>query len=188
VEAVCRCRERLAELGPAWRARGLPALPTRFGLATGPVTVGNVGAASRLVYTAIGDTINLASRLEGINRIYGTKVLAADSVRAAAGPAFAWRHVDAVRVKGRSTAVEIHELLGRSGELDPATEAFARRYEEALHLHRARRFDDVLAALGPLERDRPGDPSVGRLREAAEALRADPPPDDWDSVSNFYEK
>ena len=70
VDAILRSRDRLAELNLDWRQRGLPAMPTRFGLATGPVVVGNVGAPSRLSYAAVGDTVNTASRIEGLNRIY----------------------------------------------------------------------------------------------------------------------
>ena len=59
----------------SWRGQGLPALPTRFGMATGPVVVGNMGARTRLAYTVLGDTVNPASRLEGLNKVYGTTIL-----------------------------------------------------------------------------------------------------------------
>jgi adenylate cyclase len=188
VAAVVACRERLAELDAAWLRRGLPALPTRFGLAAGPVVVGNVGAPSRLVYTAVGDTLNLASRLEGLSRFYGTSVLAASEVRNGAGDGYAWRLVDVVRVKGKSKAVEVYELLGLADRVPPERLAFAKRYESALHLHRERRFAEAVALLEQLARERPGDASVERLAARARLYADEPPDPDWDGVVDYFEK
>jgi adenylate cyclase len=187
-EAVVRCEERLAELNPRWKERGLPELPTRFGLATGPVVVGNVGALSRLVYTALGDTVNLASRLEGLSRFYGTSVLVSAPMRAAAGDGFAWRLVDVVRVKGKARAVEVHELLGRAAGVPAPTLAFAARYEEALAAYRGRRFGEAVTTLEALDAERPDDVSVERLLHRARGFAATSPPEDWDGVSDFFEK
>jgi adenylate cyclase len=188
VASVLRCRERLAELNAEWSARGRPELPTRFGLATGPVVVGNVGSPARLVYTAVGDTINLASRLEGINRFYGTWVMVSGETRRAAGDAFAWRHVDRVRAKGKQQAIELFELLGRSGEVDPRRLEFAADYEEALALYRQQRFADAARALEGLAAELPGDGSVARLLGLARDFEARPPEADWDGTSDFHEK
>lgn len=186
--AVLRCQERLAELNQRWEGEGLPPLPTRFGVASGPVVVGNVGALSRLVYTALGDTVNLASRLEGLSRFYGTKVLMSDASREAAGDAFAWRRVDRVRVKGKSRAVEIHELLGRSGQVSDPRLRRARRYEEALDAYRSRLFGEAIFRLEALEADEPGDLSVIRLLGLARDYERTAPPEDWDGASDFFEK
>jgi adenylate cyclase len=188
VESVLRCRERLAALNELWSAHGLPALPTRFGMATGPVVVGNVGSPARLVYTAVGDTINLASRLEGINRFYGTWVLVSEDTRRGAGDAFAWRRVDRVRAKGKHEPIELYELLGRSGEVDEAVLAFSGRYEEALELYRQRRFPDAARALERLAAEFPDDLSVARLLELTRDYQARPPQEDWDGTTVFHEK
>jgi adenylate cyclase len=140
VKAVLDCVKQLHEFNHAWEKRGLPALPTCFGLNTGPVVVGNVGAPSRLSYTALGDTVNLASRLESLNRTYGTGALASQAVRDAAGRGFLWRQVDLVAVKGKSQGVKIYEALGQEGEVAPETLAFAERYEKALQLYQSRKF------------------------------------------------
>ncbi|MCA9678368.1 MAG: hypothetical protein KC464_25300 [Myxococcales bacterium] len=187
VGAVLRCTARLAELNAAWRARGLPELPTCFGMDTGPVVVGNVGARERLSYTVLGDTVNLASRLEGINRHYGTDVLAAEAVRDAAGDGFVWRRVDVVAVKGRRQGVPVYELLGRAGEVDAETLAWARDYEAALDAYRSRRFDEALATLRDLAARR-DHPSLLRLRERCEQAAAATLPDDWDGVERMTEK
>jgi adenylate cyclase len=186
--AVLSCGRRLAERNAEWARRGRPELHTRFGLASGAAVVGNVGASSRLVYTAIGDTINLASRLEGLGRFYGTSALASDATRAAAGDAFAWRLVDYVRVKGRAEVVGIHELLGAAGGVPEADLDAARRYEAALGLYRERRFAEARAALEALAGERPGDLSVTRLLELARRLERAPPAADWEGVSDYFEK
>lgn len=186
--AVLRCQERLLELNERWTGEGLPPLPTRFGMATGPVVVGNVGALSRLVYTAMGDTVNLASRLEGLSRFYGTKVLASSATREATGRSFAWRLIDGVRVKGKSNAVEVYELLGRGGDVSEERLRFARQYEEALAAYRSRLFGEAIFRLEALEREHPEDLSVSRLLGLSRGLEASPPAEDWDGASDFYEK
>jgi adenylate cyclase len=188
VESVLRCRERLALLNAQWSDRGLPELPTRFGLATGPVVVGNVGSPARLVYTAVGDTINLASRLEGLNRFYGTWVLVCEGVRRAAGAAFVWRQLDRVRAKGKQKPIELYQLLGRAGEVGRPLLEFSARYEEALRLYRERRFRDAASALEPLAADFPDDLSVARLLELARDFRNRPPEEGWDGTTVFNEK
>lgn len=188
VLAVVRCQERLAELNAGWRERDLAPLSTRFGLASGAALIGNVGAASRLVYTAIGDTVNLASRLEGLGRAYGVSVLAAASTREAAGSGLVWRTLDVVRVKGKERAVEVSELLGSETQVGEPARRFAARYEEGLALYRSRSFERAAAILDALLRENPGELSVVRLLALARAHAAEPPPDDWDGVSIFEQK
>jgi len=188
VEAVVCCSERLATLNADWTERGVAPLPTRFGLASGAALIGNVGSASRLVYTAMGDTVNLASRLEGLGRSYAVSVIAAASTREAAGPGFAWRTLDVVRVKGKSHPVEVSELLGRDSQVGAAVRRFAARYEEGLALYRARNFERASEVLGEMLREEGAEPSVERLLTRVREYTAHPPPDDWDGVSNFFEK
>jgi len=182
MESVLRCRERLATLNRGWVETGRPALPTRFGLATGSLIVGNVGSPARLVYTAVGDTINLASRLEGMNRFYGTWVLVSEATRVSAGDAYAWRRLDRVRAKGKAVAIDLYELLGRAAEVDAPTLDCVRRYERALDRYMARAFDEAEAALEALLADHPGDPPAGHLLTRVREMRVDPPPADWDGV------
>ena len=113
IEAVIEVREWLDGANDRWRTEGLPALPTRFGLASGEVTVGNVGAVHRLSYTALGDPVNLAQRLEALNARLNTSVLVDENVRDGAGDAFAWRDVQDVQIKGKILLVRVFELLGR---------------------------------------------------------------------------
>ena len=185
VEAVLACERNLAELNRRWVAAGKPPLPTRYGLTTGKVLVGNVGTASRLHYTVLGDVVNLASRLEGANKQYGTRVLAEETTVRRAGADVAWRRVDRVAVKGRKGAVNVYELLGRASEVEPEVLASARTYEEALTACHERRFDDALERLHALD---DADPAVLRLLHLCRRLRSDPPPADWDGVSHLSTK
>jgi adenylate cyclase len=185
--AVLACRERVEKLNESWRRAGKPELHTRFGLATGAAVVGNVGSASRLVYTAIGDTVNLASRLEGLGRFYGTSILASEETKTAAG-GFEWRLVDRVRVKGKSRPVAVYELLAPAGRAPDRELAFARRYEQALELHHERRFAEARAVLEELEEQRAGDLSVERLLGLARAFESEPPGPGWDGVTDYFEK
>ncbi|WP_249693486.1 adenylate/guanylate cyclase domain-containing protein [Stappia sp. WLB 29] len=115
VADACRCTLALVAavdaLNAGNRAAGRPELATRFGLHTGIAVVGSVGASTRRQYTAIGDTINVASRLEGMNKEFGTTVLTSEAVRAAAGDeAFAFRPLGSARAKGRAAEIAVYEL------------------------------------------------------------------------------
>jgi len=119
----CRCalalKKRIDDFNRENREAGRPELVTRFGLHTGIAVVGSVGAQSRRQYTAMGDTVNVASRLEGINKQFGTTVIASGSIRAIAGDAFGFRSLGDVQAKGRREPIEIYELLD-AGETSKA--------------------------------------------------------------------
>ncbi|AWM27313.1 adenylate cyclase [Sinorhizobium fredii USDA 205] len=114
-EHACRCalavEERLEAFNAKQREKGLPEFRTRFGIHTGPAVVGSVGAKERLQYTAMGDTVNVASRLEGMNKDYGTTILASGAVMAQCGDVIAFRPLGFAQAKGRVSALEIYEVL-----------------------------------------------------------------------------
>ncbi|MBX5012281.1 adenylate/guanylate cyclase domain-containing protein [Rhizobium lentis] len=120
VEHGCRCalamKGAIDELNSENRVHGRPELFTRFGLHTGPAVVGSFGAISRQQYTAMGDTINVASRLEGLNKEFGTSILVSAAVHNAVGDRFQFRPLGLVQVKGRAEKVDLWELVGDSGE------------------------------------------------------------------------
>jgi adenylate cyclase len=157
--------------------RGRPPLVTRFGLHTDEVLVGHFGAPDRMSYTCLGDGVNLAARLEGLNKHYGTTLLVSDAVRQAAGPAFFFRFLDVVAVSGRRKAIHVHELVSPAGLSGPREET-VRRYEEALALYLRREFRAAL----PLFESVDGDPPSAVLAERCRVFIAAPPPDDWDGT------
>jgi class 3 adenylate cyclase/CHASE2 domain-containing sensor protein len=186
VEAAIACNAKLAAMNadPAKPFLGHK-LKARIGLNAGRALVGNIGSKKRFNYTVMGDTVNLASRLEGANKYFGTNVMCADTVKALAdaapGPAIAWRELDRVQVKGRARPVTIYEPMGLAGALAPDAGPRAEAFAAALARYRARDFAGARAILGrpPLA----GDPAAASLAERAAAHEAEPPGADWDGVT-----
>jgi adenylate cyclase len=175
-EAAMACLEaqRMLFSSPEWEQR--PALFTRFGIHRDQVMVGHFGAPDRMSFTALGDGVNLASRLEGLNKQYGTTALVTESVREEAREVFDFRLVDVVAVKGRRRGVRIYELLGRHE--DGVERPRERAYERALELYWARDFTGALSILEA----QVADPPSAVLAERARILAASPPPEGWDGV------
>jgi adenylate cyclase len=144
-------------------------LPGRIGIASGPVLLGNIGTLRRLSYTVIGDTVNLAARLESLNKLYGTTLLVDASTAAGAGAPL--RELDRVRVQGRDRPTTIHTPI-RTGE-----EVSTRAYAAALALYRARDFEAAGRAFAALAG---ADPPAARMAARCHAFQATPPPPDWD--------
>ena len=158
--------------------QGRPPLVTRFGLNTDTVLVGHFGAPDRLSYTCLGDGVNLAARLESLNKQYGTTMLVSDAVRREAGEGFAFRFLDVVAVSGKGQAVRVHELLGPAG-IPAARVETARRYEDAMALYLRRDFEGALRAFEALAgADAPSAILARRCRLFLET----PPPDDWNGT------
>ena len=185
--AACRaalaCDEATRALGDsaAWRAADLPPWRTRFGLHADSVLVGNFGAPDRLSYTAMGDGVNLAARLEGLNKAYGTTILASEAIRDAVGDAFVFREIDRVAVKGKSRAIAVFELLGVAG--DPGAigkSPLVERYESALRTARERQFQSAITLLADSDLANDGPSQV--LATRCRAWLVSPPPADWDGT------
>ena len=183
VAAALACSARLAGLDNVRAAFAGRALRQRIGLNTGAALVGNIGSRRRFNYTVMGDTVNLASRLEGANRFFGTTILAAEATKAATGDAFAWREIDAIRVKGRDGAVKVFEPLAAMGETSPEQEARAMAYAAGLERFRARDFAGAAPHFA-----RAGDPPAMMFHERAKALAQSPPGADWEPINALDEK
>jgi adenylate cyclase len=172
----------LRELNDDWERRGLRRLDLGIGINTGPMVVGNMGSRDRLTYTVMGDAVNVASRLEGLSKEYGTRLVIGESTRLEAGAAFEYRFLDVVAVRGRAEPLAVYDVLGRSGQLDPAAVALAAAYQEGIRLYRSRRWQEAAALFGGLLARAPEDgPSALYLRRSRSLLEQPPPPD-WDGV------
>jgi adenylate cyclase len=179
-EAALEVINRLSDLEVARRAAAQPIFRTRIGLHTGEVLVGNMGTQRRLSYSAIGDAVNLASRLEGLNKLYGTLILASDQTRIEAGDRFEWRYIDRVAVLGRSQSTDIFELLGEQ-EIRDEYEAGLRKYFDGDFHEAAIRFTAVLA-------HQPFDRASQVLLVRCNELALRPVPSLWSGIYEMLEK
>jgi adenylate cyclase len=184
--AACRAALRsqacLQELEPEWQQRGKPPLRSRIGLHTGDAIVGNIGTPERFDFTVMGDAVNLASRLEGLNKVYGTCILASQEVRDATGSEFEWRTLDRVAVVGRISGTLVSELLGGRGAVDPAILDARDRYERALEQYLRLDFAGAEDGFRAALEARPEDRAAVVLATRAAQLRQEPPTSGWDGV------
>ena len=150
----------------------------RIGVATGEALVGSIGSDVMMSYTVMGDVVNLASRLEGANKAYGTRNLVSERTIAAAGDAVEVREIDRVVVAGHTRSEVIFEMLGRKGELRPQQSSLRDRYAEGLVAYRDKRWDEALAAFNASLEAMPGDGPSMTLLKRVEELKMHP--QDWD--------
>ncbi len=185
VRTALAMQQAMPAIREAYRARGWPAIAMGVGVNTGTMSVGDMGSRFRKAYTVLGDAVNLASRLEGLTKVYGVPILCGEATREAAD-GFVWREIDRVRVKGRAGSVAIFEPLAPSG--DAAAQDRAARWAEALARYRGRRFDEARAAFDTIGEDASDRALAALFRTRCIAFAAAPPPADWDGAWNFMEK
>jgi adenylate cyclase/guanylate cyclase len=183
--AALDCCARLAELNGSSPAFRECKLAQRIGINSGEALVGNFGSRRRFNYSVMSDAVNLASRLEGANKFYGTTIIASEATVALAGEAFAWRELDAVRVKGRIQALKIYQLLALSNELTDSQAALINNYADGLAHWRAREFELAAQRFG---RSAAVDQPASLFRDRARELAEHPPGEDWDPIRTLQEK
>jgi class 3 adenylate cyclase len=179
IERIATLRREIPEL---LGVRGTPmeTCDLRIGVATGEALVGSIGSDVMMSYTVMGDVVNLASRLEGANKVYSTRNLVSERTIAAAGASIEVREIDRVVVAGHTHSEVVFEILGRKGELTPQQLILRDQYLEGLAAYRERRWEDALRAFNSSLEAIPGDgPSIA-LVNRIEGLKANPPPKDWD--------
>ncbi len=182
--AALRCQKRLVELGPRLREKTGRPVTMRIGLNSGPAVVGNMGSSRRFDYTAMGDTINLASRLEGASKLYRVPILAGEETYRQVKDALLAREVDTIRVVGKTRPVNVYEIVCEKSEA--AAEEFSRLelFAEARQAYKSRAWEK---ALGLFDRIK-DDPLAGLYIARLQSLRQSPPLADWDGVFVLKEK
>lgn len=173
---------RLAELREHWERTGLPPLRARIGLHTGNAMVGNFGSPNRLDYTAIGDTVNVASRLEGLNRIYGTEILISETTAEAVAEEFLTRPLDKVAVKGREQGMSVYELVCARDHADDITTDWIQEYSEGMDRYFKQDWATAIRAFESVLSMKPEDPASGLMIERCRLYQQTPPAADWNGV------
>jgi len=186
--AALKSRTASKALAAKWQATGEFPWHTRFGLHAGETVFGNVGAPDRMDFTVIGSSVNLASRIEGLNKYYGTEILASQRLRDLAGDGFVFRSVDHVMPKGAVYAFEIHELIGARADVDAAALKDLASWEAAYTLYKSRRWADALTAFQRCAAEQPSDKVAALYVARCGDFVAAPPPAGWDGVQRFETK
>jgi len=187
--SALKCQDYLDRLASESAAAGKLLFRTRIGIHTGEVIVGNIGDEERLNYTIIGNSVNLANRLEGLSKYYGTRIIISDETMAQVAGEFVTRKLDLVAVKGQIQGMGIHELVGKGDGLAPDRLEFIELYHRALDLYFHRRWQEALPIFQEALRKSGGTDSVSVLmaQRCTEYL-ATPPPEDWNGIYAFQAK
>jgi adenylate cyclase len=172
----------LKRLDREWEAMGRPRLRIGVGINTGEVAVGNMGSDRLFDYTAIGDNVNLASRLEGLNKHYGTNILVSSYTTQALQGAFILQEIDLVQVKGKKQPMAIYELMGE-GTPDPHLAKFLETYHEGLALFRKRAWRESAQAFEAAAHLHPKNCHVLRYGKLVEKFQTEPPGPEWQGVT-----
>lgn len=174
--------QQLAILQVEWRKRGLPEIDIGIGLNTGPMSVGNMGSEIRFDYTVMGDNVNLGSRLEGINKQYGTNIIISEYTYEAAKNEIFARELDSVRVKGKREPVKIYELLG-AGAPSEAQQELIKQFAVGIKHYKAQQWADAKIIFNHiLQNLAPNDMTARTYLKRCEAMEENPPSSDWDGV------
>ncbi len=168
--------------------RGMDKLNLGIGLNTGTVTIGNLGSNEFMDYTIIGDAVNLASRLEGLNKIYGTNIIAGEFIVKGFGNKFLVRELDIVRVKGKENSVTIFEVAGYAENADTRIVESMNIFHEGLLAYRSRKWERAEELFKKTLELKPSDGPSGLYLQRIEKFRLSPPPDDWNGAAIFESK
>jgi len=180
--ACVEMQKKLAELRSKWKKEGKPELLMRIGLNTGPAVVGNMGTKSRMDYTMMGDTVNTAARLEGVNKIYGTYTLISEITCRAAGDWSLVREVDSVYFAGKNEPVTIYELLGYPGDVDKNTHETLDYYKRGLNAYRRRDWNRAIMFLLKALSLTPDDGPSNTMLARCNTFKTNPPNKGWNGA------
>jgi adenylate cyclase len=187
------CRAASLRLNARWIDQGIPPWHTRFGVHVGEAVLGNVGSSDRIDYTAIGENVNIAARLEGLNKYYGSSILVSGQIAAVCSDEFLFRHVDRSQPKGVGHALDIFELLGtvdgpEEFRVTPALTALVRDWDHVYDVYAGRDWLRALDALEAFADHHPEDVLAGIYLDRIVGFMLEPPSDTWDGIIHFSRK
>ena len=186
--SALQCRRFLNSLSAESQRSGAPVFKTRMGINSGELIVGNMGYKERLNYTVMGDNVNLASRLEGLNKYYGTQIIISGSTYELVRNDFEARMIDVVAVKGKKRGVAIYELVSEKGDLEGGVKSLLDLFNEGMSLYLGRRWGDAAEIFREACRRDSTDKPSHILLERCQAYAIHPPPEGWDGVTERSEK
>ncbi|MBL6690130.1 MAG: adenylate/guanylate cyclase domain-containing protein [Pseudomonadales bacterium] len=180
--------DRLVELRDKWVAEGIPQLKVRMGLNSGPMVVGNMGSLQRMNYTIMGDAVNLAARLEGANKAFGSRMMISESTYRACESEIDARELDTIRVVGKSEPVTVYELLNRKNQTAGNIADLAEQYARGLAAYRDMDFSGAKDIFERCLEIVPGDGPAETFVQRCQAFIENPPGNEWDRVFTLTEK
>ncbi len=185
--AAIEMQEKLVELREKWKTEGKPELKVRMGINSGFMVIGNMGSGSRMDYTVMGDSVNLASRLEGSNKVYSTDIMISEETYNKAKEYINAREIDLIKVKGKSQPVRVYQLLSKSDEVRFDQE-FLENYNRGIELYRYRNWEASLACFKKCSELQVDDILASIYVRRCQHFIENPPPPDWDGVYELKEK
>ena len=190
-DSAILCQRKISELNIKWKNAGLPLMNTRMGIHIGDTVVGNIGSNNRMNYTIIGDSVNLASRLEQINKYYGTNIIISHDIYKKVKNYYHTRTLDKILVKGKTESVVIYELIeNKKNTINLEEQNKINKFEDSLKYYFDKNWDKSLNILNGLIKSFPNDKSIHLFINRCNSFKSNPKtlPDKWDGTTIFTEK
>ena len=187
-QAALDCQKEIAQLNAQRIAEGKSIFYTRIGLHTGMTIVGNIGSSDRFNYTVIGDSVNIASRLEGLNKIYHSNIIVGHATYRQVYQFFVFRPLDFIIVKGKNEGIKIYQLLAEKDQCDEITLDLVAKATVAFKYYLNKDFELALKGYEQILKYFPDDKPAQVMIERCQKLIATPPDENWTGATRIFEK